>query len=128
MARDSPPIGFRSHTYDRCWIPSKSIILPFILELYSHLSPFGSENVGSILYTRCDYTHYAQDGTQLVLTCKQVWRAKISAFREGVHSCVLTFDATNVPLDGAIVLSVPFSGTAVKHGYCQFQFHPSSMT
>ena len=29
---------------------------------------------------------------------------------------VLTFDATNVPLDGAIVMSVPFSGTAVKHG------------
>ena len=54
-----------------------------------------------------------------------IWRAKISAFREGVHSCVLTFDATNVPLDGAIVLSVPFSGTAVKHGNCQFQFHPS---
>ena len=47
---------------------------------------------------------------------------------EVVHSWILTFDATNVPLDGAIVLSVPFSGTAVKHGNCQFQFHPSSMT
>jgi len=28
------------------------------------------------------------------------WRAKISVSND-VHSCVLTFDATNVPLDGS---------------------------
>ncbi|UAL07992.1 MAG: hypothetical protein KRP56_01685 [Candidatus Methanogranum gryphiswaldense] len=40
---------------------------------------------------------------------------------EGVLSCILTFDATNVPLDGHSK-SVPSDGAAVKYGKLPFPF------